>query len=216
MSNLFSKHLHLCFFKLKYPTATATAAAATSLSSPPKSQSPSPNSSSNTYIFNSLYDVVTPSHSTHDFSSDDHDDPESSDPPPDFATVFSSQRFFFSSPGRSNSIMESPDTRPSCNSNKDSNTKAPVPRGGVRVPKHSLNPFEDFRCSMQEMIESRQVFDVREDWDYLQELLLCYLALNPSNTHEYIVGAFTDLVVHLLASSSSPPPRPTTSRGRVA
>ncbi|KAI4345642.1 hypothetical protein L6164_012742 [Bauhinia variegata] len=218
MSNLFSKHLHLCFFKLKYPTTTTLSPPHMKQTSP-QSQSPSSPSpsSSSTDIFNSLYDVVTTSHSTSKstddlFSSSDDSEPWDPPPPPDFAAVFSSQRFFFSAPGLSNSIIESPDTRP-CNSNKDS--RALVPRGGVRVPKYSLNPYEDFRLSMQEMIESREVVDVRKDWDYLHELLLCYLALNPSHTHKYVVRAFTDLVVDLLASPSSPPPPTATTGGRV-
>jgi uncharacterized protein (TIGR01568 family) len=57
---------------------------------------------------------------------------------------------------------------------------------------------------MQEMIQSQQqVFDVTNDWDYLHELLLCYLALNPTHTHKYIVQAFTHLLVDILSSSSS-------------
>ena len=28
------------------------------------------------------------------------------------------------------------------------------------------------------------------NWEFLHELLLCYLALNPKNTHKFIVGAF--------------------------
>ncbi|KNA23748.1 hypothetical protein SOVF_022120, partial [Spinacia oleracea] len=62
----------------------------------------------------------------------------------------------------------------------------------------------DFRQSMQEMVESRELgnVEVKEAWEYLQELLLSYLALNPKNTHKYIVGAFTDLVINLM----SPPP----------
>ncbi|MED6177706.1 hypothetical protein PIB30_100631 [Stylosanthes scabra] len=162
MSKLLSKHLHLCFFKLKHhPT----------ILSPSPSPPSTPTTSSNYFSSSS--------------SSVDVD-------PPDLASLFASDRFFFSSPGTSNSIIESPDTR------------ASIPSGGVKVPKYSVDPYVDFLRSMQEMIASRRhTLDVSKDWEYLHDLLLCYLALNPSHTHRYIVRAFTDLVVDLLSSSSS-------------
>lgn len=179
MPNLFSKHLHLCFFK---PTNI--------LSQPDPHHPPPPPS---TFHFNTTF--------THD---DDNRSlfSDSPDPaPPDFASVFASQRFFFSSPGSSNSIIESTDTRPvPCN-----NSLIPI-KGAVnvmRVPKYSVNPYVDFLRSMQEMIQSHQALDVTNDWDYLQQLLFCYLALNPTHTHKYILRAFTHLVVDLLSSSSS-------------
>ncbi|KAL0419887.1 UNVERIFIED_CONTAM: Transcription repressor OFP11 [Sesamum radiatum] len=51
------------------------------------------------------------------------------------------------------------------------------------------------------MVEAREIHDVRENWDYLHELLMCYLSLNPKSTHKFIVGAFADLLVSLIASS---------------
>ncbi|PKI70180.1 hypothetical protein CRG98_009430 [Punica granatum] len=58
---------------------------------------------------------------------------------------------------------------------------------------------------MQEMIEARDIKDLKNDnWEYLHELLLCYLARNPKQTQKFIVGAFTDIVIHLM---SQPPPR---------
>ena len=55
------------------------------------------------------------------------------------------------------------------------------------------------------MVEARDLgrLEVKEAWEYLQELLLSYLALNPKNTHKYIVGAFTDLVVNLMSSPNN-------------
>ncbi|TYG56677.1 hypothetical protein ES288_D08G082200v1 [Gossypium darwinii] len=55
-----------------------------------------------------------------------------------------------------------------------------------------------------EMVEARGLMDVKANWDNLHELLLCYLALNPKSTHKYIVGAFADLVVSLMANASTP------------
>ncbi|KAG5005114.1 hypothetical protein AAZX31_10G235100 [Glycine max] len=158
MPSLFSKHLHLCFFKPKYPTILCQHSHHT----PPPS------------------------------SADNSDATSSTSTEPDFASIFASQRFFFSSPGTSNSIVESPDTR----------TFVVPTGGGVGVPKYSLNPYVDFLRSMQEMIRSRQVLDITKDSEYLHELLLCYLALNPTHTHKHILRAFTDLVLELLSSTT--------------
>ncbi|XP_057427709.1 transcription repressor OFP12-like [Lotus japonicus] len=197
MPSMFSKHLHLCFFKIKYPTF---------LSQPDPHHhhhhTPSPPSTLNstTFHFNSTF--THHSHSLYDSTTDNYFTSSSSSssdsmdlPPPDFASIYASQRFFFSSPGSSNSITEStPDSRP-CNTL--------IRRDVVSVQKYSVNPFVDFLCSMQEMIDSHKVLDVNSDWDYLHQLLLCYLALNPPHTHKHIVRAFTHLVVDLLSSSSS-------------
>ncbi|KAK7343595.1 hypothetical protein VNO77_12456 [Canavalia gladiata] len=170
MPNLLSKHLHLCFFKLKYPNISY--------------HHHTPPSSTFTPHNHSLYDTTDQCFS----SSSSHSESDSTEP--DFASIFASQRFFFSSPGTSNSIIESSDTPTFISTS-----------GGVRVPKYSLNPYLDFLNSMQEMIHSRQVFDVTQHWDYLHELLLCYLALNPTHTHKYILRAFTDLLLQLLSST---------------
>ncbi|XP_051141888.1 transcription repressor OFP16-like [Andrographis paniculata] len=134
--------------------------------------------------YNSLYQSATA------YSDSDSDDT------PDFATAFASRRFFFSSPGRSNSIIDSASStsRRSSSSENDAG-------GTVAVPTFSPDPFVDFRRSMQEMVEAREINDVLENWEYLHQLLLCYLSLNPKSCHKYIVGAFADLVVGLL-----PPP----------
>jgi uncharacterized protein (TIGR01568 family) len=192
MPSLFSKQLYLCFFKLKYPTIL-------SQSHPQHTTTPSP-SQSPPYTFHHFNTTFT-HHHHHDEAEDYFFDDTTELPPPDFASAFASQRFFFSSPGSSKSIteIESPlnNTQP---------CKSLIPKGGSvkRVPKYSINPYDDFLCSMQEMIQSQQqVFDVTNDWDYLHELLLCYLALNPTHTHKYIVQAFTHLLVDILSSSSS-------------
>jgi uncharacterized protein (TIGR01568 family) len=140
----------------------------------------------------------------------------------DFATAFASNRFFFSSPGRSNSIVES-----SSSSSSSSSLTATVPPpvndsdnyknkaifdGSVAVPTYSPDPYMDFRRSMQEMVEARPELmnDVKSNWNTLHELLLSYLSLNPKSTHKFILGAFSDLIVTLMSLSSSscsyPPP----------
>ncbi|XWS13648.1 hypothetical protein CRYUN_Cryun36dG0056100 [Craigia yunnanensis] len=199
MSNIFWKNFHLCFTKLKSEHVSSIV-----LPSPTKQDD---TTSSTTLLknFNSLYDLsssastskslFTPSTDTDFLSSDSDSDAES---PPDLATIFASQRFFFSSPGPSNSIIESPDTRHEAESSKET----PPLDGGVAVKKYSPDPYKDFRFSMQEMIEARNITDVKKDWEFLHELLLCYLTLNPKNTHKFIIRAFADIVVCLLSSSS--------------
>ncbi|CAA0832108.1 Transcription repressor OFP12 [Striga hermonthica] len=110
-------------------------------------------------------------------------------PPPDFATVAASRRFFFSSPGRSNSIVDS---------SIESSSSPENPGVGIAVTTYSPDPFADFRRSMQEMVEAREFCGVSEDWGYLHELLTCYLSLNPTSTHKFIVEAFADLLVSLV------------------
>lgn len=53
---------------------------------------------------------------------------------------------------------------------------------------------------MQEMVESRD--DARDNFEYLHELLTCYLDLNPKSAHKFIVGAFADLLVTLMAADN--------------
>lgn len=70
----------------------------------------------------------------------------------------------------------------------------------VMAEMDSTDPFVDFRRSMQEMVESG---DDHKDWEFLEELLTCYLRVNGKSNHGYIVGAFIDLLVGLALSSSS-------------
>jgi len=53
------------------------------------------------------------------------------------------------------------------------------------------------------MVEARNPMDVTSEWEYLNELLLCYLTLNPKHTHKYIIRAFSDLVICILSASPS-------------
>jgi len=136
--------------------------------------------------------------------------------PADIATAIASNRFFFSSPGRSNSIVDQSTSSSSSSSSSslvstvpapgnDSNKKKAVFNGSVAVPTYSPDPYMDFRRSMQEMVEAQPELmkDVKSNWDTLHELLLSYLAINPNNTHKFILDAFSDLIVTLMSFSSS-------------
>ncbi|XP_047937945.1 transcription repressor OFP12 [Salvia hispanica] len=201
MSSLMWKSFNFFFSNSKcFPTI--------SLSPPPPSAAAAadqdhqlPTATNPTLIknFNSLYDAnysdfsaskSGPFSPSEDFNSSSS--AEDSDVP-DFSTAFASHRFFFSSPGTSNSIVEPLQPQPPPHPDA-------IVGGGVAVHTYSPDPYSDFRQSMFEMIEAR---DATADWDYLNELLLCYLSLNPGHTHKFIVGAFADVVVSLAAT---PPP----------
>ncbi|KAL3755580.1 hypothetical protein ACJRO7_002605 [Eucalyptus globulus] len=57
----------------------------------------------------------------------------------------------------------------------------------------SRDPYEDFRKSMEEMVEAHGVKG--DDWECLEELLCWYLRVNDRDNHGYIYGAFVDLIV---------------------
>ena len=65
----------------------------------------------------------------------------------------------------------------------------------VCAVKYSMDPFSDMRESIMEMIREVGV----HDWNEMEELVYCYIALNSSQVHEFIQDAFLSL-----CSSSSP------------
>ncbi|KAJ4968011.1 hypothetical protein NE237_014712 [Protea cynaroides] len=198
MPNTLGRNLHLCFSICRRPEATES-------SRTPLTGSNHESRRETTTIlvknFNSLYELTSDStsksasRSSDEFSSSDSEDLETT--VADFATVFASQRFFFSSPGHSNSIVESP---PKCPPPSKQTEK--IMSGGIPISTFSPDPYTDFRRSMQEMVDARKLLDLSTDWDYLHELLLCYLTLNPRHTHKFIIGAFSDLLLTLVPSST--------------
>lgn len=69
----------------------------------------------------------------------------------------------------------------------------------VVLALESDDPYEDFKRSMEEMVESHGV----KDWEGLEELLSWYLRVNGKNNHGFIVGAFVDLLISLTGSNDS-------------
>jgi len=79
--------------------------------------------------------------------------------------------------------------------------KAVVRGAGVAVATLSAAPYEDFRRSMREMVDAgagsergRSGAAAALDWDFMDELLFCYLRLNDRAVHKDILRAFTDTV----------------------
>lgn len=169
-SNRIARNLHLCLFKIGRSPSTSPTGTPNELGRPFPAAG-----AALVKNFNSLYD------------GDEDEDSAECDANVDLAAILASRRFFVSSPGRSNSIVDS--------SSPTESDWEPSVGGAVAVTADSPDPYADFRRSMEEMVEAREVGDVRANWEYLQELLLCYLALNPKSTHRFIVGAFADLIL---------------------
>ncbi|KAL6989222.1 hypothetical protein U1Q18_014974 [Sarracenia purpurea var. burkii] len=67
------------------------------------------------------------------------------------------------------------------------------------VAVESDDPAEDFRRSMEEMVESHGL----RSWECLEELLGWYLKANGKTNHGYIVGAFIDLLVAMAVEAAA-------------
>ncbi|KAF8403350.1 hypothetical protein HHK36_011452 [Tetracentron sinense] len=100
-----------------------------------------------------------------------------------------SERLFFE-PGDTNSILEEAKV-----------SGFPLFKESVVLAMESKDPYEDFRRSMEEMVEAHGL----KDWECLEDLLDWYLRVNGKKTHGFIVGAFIDLLVDLGSSSPDLP-----------
>ncbi|GER33757.1 ovate family protein 15 [Striga asiatica] len=119
-----------------------------------------------------------------------HDEASSSPEPQTAMTMLTSSERFFFEPGSSNSILE------------EAKKTGPRPRKSavILVMLDSHDPVRDFRASMEDMVAARRGGC---DWEYLENLLECYLRENGERNHGYIIGAFVDLVFRLDSGSES-------------
>ncbi|KAL6005387.1 hypothetical protein ACLOJK_005954 [Asimina triloba] len=99
-----------------------------------------------------------------------------------------SDRFFFE-PGDTKSIVEEAKAAAE-------EERSPFEES-VALAVESDDPYVDFRASMEEMVEAYGL----KDWEWLMELLQWYLNMNGKKAHEYIVGAFVDLLVGIVSTS---------------
>ncbi|KAL9250342.1 Transcription repressor OFP12-like protein [Drosera capensis] len=212
MPNLFGKNLHKCFTSIQQPQQTEIP-----IRDNPTRPSAATTATSFSFSaffknYNTLYEFnaghsedQSPSSSSTIANHDDIPDPEpmlilDNDTTPDMAALYASQRFFFSSPGHSSSIIDSsPSSLSSCSLDRLPSS-SPLP-DSIPVQTYSPDPYSDFRLSMQEMVEARDRHEEEWSWEYLNELLVCYLKLNPESAHGDIVRAFADLVVCLVAAA---------------
>jgi uncharacterized protein (TIGR01568 family) len=87
-----------------------------------------------------------------------------------------------------------------------------LPDDCIAVLTYSPSPYDDFRRSMQEMVEEKLQNNGKVDWDFMEELLLCYLNLNEKTSHKFILSAFVDLIVGLRKNPDKVPVRSRHSR----
>ncbi|KAL5135038.1 Transcription repressor OFP16 [Glycine soja] len=230
-NNLSRYNLKLCFSNPMQPfTPISHPTNPTATSSPVhhNHNHPSPPATSSTLIkdFNHDRSTVTPQNPFPSLG------PEPK--PADLVTAFASQRFFFTSPGRSNSIVESANTTDTdCTTSSsiderqdqlksfihdsDEREAKALLGSSIAVTKYSPDPYADFRQSMEEMVAARpELMDVASKWRELHELLLCYLALNPKSTHKFILRAFSDFLLSLISRSYFPPQDPGSDDDDVA
>lgn len=80
-----------------------------------------------------------------------------------------------------------------------------LPEDSIAVLTYSPSPHKDFSRSMREMIEARLQQNRKVDWDFMEELLFCYLNLNEKKSYKYILSAFVDVIVVLRQSSGGIP-----------
>ncbi|XP_030525515.2 transcription repressor OFP14 [Rhodamnia argentea] len=101
-------------------------------------------------------------------------------------------------------------------SSRENETKVQLPDDCIAVLTHSTSPYEDFKRSMQEMMEARLQGHAKVDWDFMEELLFCYLNLNEKKSYKYILSAFVDLMVILRRDrgGGTPPARSRDKEGR--
>ncbi|OMO66763.1 hypothetical protein COLO4_30372 [Corchorus olitorius] len=97
----------------------------------------------------------------------------------------------------------------------DQHAKSPsIPEECIAVLRYSPNPYDDFRRSMQEMVEARLRNRSTIDWDFMEELLFCYLNLNDKKSYKFILSAFVDLIVVMRQNDRKIPAR--TSRSSTS
>ncbi|GMY34228.1 transcription repressor OFP14 [Fagus crenata] len=144
--------------------------------------------------------------------------PRLMDPSPD---ICGSHRFFIT-PSLSSSLIEEArmsvsttsedvgSTSTSTSTTQNDHTKGKgvmLPDDSIAVLAYSPSPYDDFRRSMQEIVEARMRNHGKVDWDFMEELLFCYLNLNEKKSYRYILSAFVDLIIVLRQNSDRIPER---------
>ncbi|XP_022146091.1 transcription repressor OFP14 [Momordica charantia] len=130
-----------------------------------------------------------------------------------------SHRFFFS-PGSSGSLPDDTQTESSENAGSSSSSlncedrgkDLKLPNDCIAILRYSLSPSEEFRRSMQEMMDAHLKHNEKIDWEFMEELLFSFLNLNEKKSHKYILNAFVDLIVILRQKADDAPAKARTVR----
>lgn len=93
------------------------------------------------------------------------------------------------------------------NNNDHSPKDVALPSDCISVLMYSPSPCDDFRRSMHDMVQARLRKKAKVDWNFMEELLFCYLNLNEKKSHRFILSAFADLVVDMRQDSDRDPER---------
>ncbi|XP_076912052.1 transcription repressor OFP13-like [Bidens hawaiensis] len=108
-----------------------------------------------------------------------------------------SERLFFEPGPNTSSILEVNKQCMDLKVGGSGGGDADVPyKESVAMSIESNDPQGDFKKSMEEMVENHGL----KDWESLEELLGWYLRMNGQNHHEFIVGAFIDLLAEISSS----------------
>ncbi|KAI9110244.1 hypothetical protein K1719_018686 [Acacia pycnantha] len=91
----------------------------------------------------------------------------------------------------------------SSDNHRESQAVEALPQDFIAVLMYSPTPYDDFRRSMQEMVEARLTNEERVDWDFMEELLFYYLNLNEKKSHKFILSAFVDVIAGLRRRSET-------------
>ena len=67
-------------------------------------------------------------------------------------------------------------------------------RSFMVVVKKSVDPYEDFKKSMSEMMVAEKILEPRE----MEQLLMSFLSLNSRMHHKVIIQAFTQIFKEML------------------
>ncbi|XP_019457593.1 PREDICTED: transcription repressor OFP14-like isoform X2 [Lupinus angustifolius] len=121
---------------------------------------------------------------------------------------------FFVKPGFSRSLVDDAMTKmfdpEESGSNKSAKTQydkntVVLPDNCITLLKYSLSPYEEFRRSMKEIVEARGKSHEGDeiDWEFMEELLFCYLELNEKKSHKFILSAFVDLITVMRENSET-------------
>ncbi|KAM7255653.1 hypothetical protein ACFE04_008551 [Oxalis oulophora] len=62
----------------------------------------------------------------------------------------------------------------------------------IATSKYSPTPYDDFRSSMQEIMDFKLQSNAKIDWEDMEELLFYYLKLNDKKSYEFILSSFID------------------------